>query len=135
MEGSKFTTKGARVIAAQLYVAKNIKRNVPKMIKFMKANREYFSNISDEMLCEIQKEHNLTDEEIDKQTNIEFADLHAEKKFEEDLLEKAKKIEQQRKDEQRDHRGKGNATVYKNRTDLKEVEKTFNEMMSKESEN
>jgi Arc/MetJ family transcription regulator len=132
MEGSKFTTKGARVIAAQLYVAKGLKRNPAKMIKFMKINREYFPNISDEMLTLIQKEHNLTDDEIDKQTNVEFADLHAEREFEKDLLEKAMKIDQARKEEQRDHRGKGNATVYKSKTDTEEVEKAFSEMMKKD---
>ncbi len=120
MEGSKFTTKGARVIAAQLYVAKGLKRNPSKMIKFMKINREYFPNISDEMLYEIQKEHKLTDEDIDKQTNVEFAELQAERNFEKELLEKAKKIDEIRKEEQRDHRGKGNATVYKSRAETTE---------------
>lgn len=108
MEGSKFTTKGARVIAAQLYVAKGLKRNPAGMIKFIKINKDYFPDISDEMLREIQKEHDLTDEDIDKQTNVEFANLQAEKKFEEDLLEKANKIDQIRKEEKmenkRDHR-------------------------------
>ncbi len=133
MEGSKFTTKGARVIAAQLYVSKGIKRgNFAKMIKFIKINREYFPNISDEMLSAMQKENNVTDEEIDKQTNVEFADLQAEKKFEKDLLEKAQKIDQHRKEEQRDHRGKGNATVYKDRDDF---EKAFSGLMAKESKN
>jgi len=135
MEGSKFTTKGARVIAAQLYVAKGIKRNPAKMIKFMKTNKEYFPNISDEMLYEMQKEHNITNEEVDKQINIEFADLQAEKKFEQDLLEKAQKIDQQRKEEQRDHRGKGSATVYKSRAETEELEKAFTGLMEKESKN
>ena len=115
MENSKFTTKGARVIAAQLYVAKNINRNVPKMIKFIKTNNEYFPNITQDMLIQMQLEHHLSDQDIDEQTNIEFADLHAEKQFEQELLEKAEEIEKQRKNQSRDHRGRGNATLYENR--------------------
>jgi len=117
MQDSKFTTKGARVIAAQLYVAKGLKRNPAKMIKFIKDNKEYFPNISDEMLRQIQKEHNITSDEINSHTNVEFADLNAERHFEEALLEKAMEIEKNRKNEQRDYRGKGNATVYKSRAE------------------
>ena len=140
MEGSKFTTKGARVIAAQLYVAKGLKRNPSKMIKFIKVNKEYFPNISYDMLVEMQKEHNLTDEDIDKETNLEFADLQAERKFEEELLNKAKKIDEKRKHETRDHRGKGNATIYKSRQESEqeseqasELVKKFKKMMEKEA--
>ena len=133
MEGSKFTTKGARVIAAQLYVAKGLKRNPSKMIKFIKVNKEYFPNISYDMLVEMQKEHNLTDEDIDKETNLEFADLQAERKFEEELLNKAKKIDEKRKHETRDHRGKGNATIYKSRQES-EPEQASEQESEQESE-
>jgi len=127
---SKFDTRGARVIAAQLYVAKGIQRNPAKMIKFMKINKEYFPNISDEMLIQMQKEHNLTDEDINQQTNVEFADLQAERKFEKDLLEKAQKIDEERK-KQNGNRNYRNSTdnhnnVYK---DKQEVEEMFKKMM------
>jgi hypothetical protein len=137
MEGSKYTTKGARVIAAQLYVAKGLKRNVPKMIKFIKSNREYFSNISDEMLSEMQKEQNITDEEIDKQENIEFANLQAERQFERDLLEKAEKIEEQRKKENRNHREQSTSAqpmpVYKDKHQV-DIEEMFKKMLIEKSE-
>lgn len=135
MEGSKFTTRGARIIAAQLYVAKGLQRNPAKMIKFMRINRDYFPNVSEEMLSQIQKEHKLSDEDIAKQPDIEFADIQAEKKFEKELLEKAQKIEEERKKQTRDYRGdekdknkipKG--TVYKDKQQI-EIEEMFKKMM------
>jgi hypothetical protein len=99
MSNSKFTTKAARVIASQLYVAKGLKRNPAKMIKFMKDNKEYFPNITDQMLEDIKKEHNLTDEDINKYDTVEFTDLKAEDKFEDELLKKAEEIEKIRKQE------------------------------------
>jgi hypothetical protein len=137
MEGSKFDTRGARVIAAQLYVAKGLKRNPAKMIKFMKINKEYFPNISEEMLLAMQKEHNLTDDDINKQDNVEFADLRAEKKFEKDLLEKAQKIDEERKKQNRDHRGDSKqeskkGTIYKDRQQI-EIEEMFKKMIQEKS--
>lgn len=121
---SKFNTKAARVIAAQLYVAKGLKRNPAKMIKFIKCNREYFPNISAEMLVQIQKEHNITDEEIETHPEVQFADLQAESRFEKELLEKAEKIEkirqEEKREQKRDHRGNGKSTVYKSRTEVEE---------------
>lgn len=97
MQDSKFNTKAARVIAAQLYVAKGLKRNPSKMIKFMKTNRDYFPDITDKMLLDYQKEHNISDEDIEKAAHIELADLKAEDQFYNDLLNKANKFEEARK--------------------------------------
>ena len=139
MEGSKFTTRGARIIAAQLYVAKGIQRNPAKMIKFMRINKDYFPNISEEMLSQMQKEHNLSDEDISKQPDIEFADIQAERKFEKELLEKAQKIEEERKKQTRDHRGdeKDNkiprGTVYKDKQQI-EIEEMFKKMLQEKME-
>jgi hypothetical protein len=129
---SKFNTRAARVIAAQLYVAKGLKRNPAKMIKFIRTNRDYFPNISDQMLADMQKEHNLTDEQINQQENVAFADIQAERKFEKELLEKAKKIDKLRKEEKRDHRGKGEATVYKSRAEVEEELKKKQEKQEEE---
>lgn len=130
---SKFNTKAARVIAAQLYVAKGLKRNPAKMIKFIKCNREYFPNISEEMLSQIQKEHNISDDEINRHAEVQFADLQAESKFEKDLLEKAEKIEkirqEERKDAKRDLRGRGQSSVYESRAETESgLENIFKEM-------
>jgi len=128
---SKYNTKAARVIAAQLYVAKGLKKNPAKMIKFIKCNKEYFPNISAEMLVQIQKEHNISDEEINNTPEVQFADLQAESRFEKDLMEKAEKIEKlrqkEKKEQKRDHRGRGNSTIYENRT---EIEKEFERVLS-----
>ena len=132
---SKFNTKAARVIAAQLYVAKGLKRNPAKMIKFIKCNREYFPNISSEMLVQIQKEHNLSNEEIDNHPDVQFADLQAESRFEKELLEKAEKLEkirqQEKREQKRDHRGSGQSTVYKSRTEIEEEFEKILENMKK----
>jgi hypothetical protein len=137
MEGSKFTTRGARVIAAQLYVAKGLKRNPAKMIKFMKTNKGYFPNISDEMLFEMQKDHSLTDEDIAKEPDVEFADPQAERQFEKELLKKAEKIEEERKKESRDHRGDSKqettkGTVYKDKLQV-EIEEMFKKMIQEKA--
>jgi uncharacterized secreted protein with C-terminal beta-propeller domain len=112
MSNSKFDTKAARVIASQLYVCKGLKRNPAKMIKFIQTNRDYFPNFSDEHLILIKQEHNLTDDDINKQEDVQFADIKAEEKFEKELMEKAEKIETIRKEQKRDHRGKGETTIY-----------------------
>jgi hypothetical protein len=101
---SKFDTKAARAIVCQLYVAKGLKRNPAKMIKFIRENREYF-NIPDYQLESIKKENNVTEEDIEKEESVKFADIHAEEKFDKAVLEKAEKIHEIRKQEEdkRDH--------------------------------
>lgn len=122
LEGSKYDTRGARVISAQLYVAKGFKRNPAKMIKFIKMNREYFPDITDKVLEQIKLEHQLNDSDIDSQESVEFADLNAENEYEKELLKKAEEYEKMRKEESRDHLGSGNGTVYKDRI-IQELEK------------
>jgi len=63
---SKFNTKAAMTIAAQLYLAKGLKKNPARMIKFIMSNREYYPNISDEMLGQIKNEHGIKDEDLEK---------------------------------------------------------------------
>ncbi len=104
MNNSKFDSKAARTIAAQLYVAKRLNKVPAKMIKFILVNKEYFPDITDNMIIQIKKEHGLTDEEIDKQENIEFANINAEEIFEKELLEKAQKIDKIRKTEKLDRK-------------------------------
>lgn len=122
MSDSKFNTKAGRAIAAHLYVAKGLKRNPAKMIKFIKTNKEYFPNISDHMLIEMQKENGITDEDIKNQPNVEFSSLKTEEIFEKELHEKAEKIDKLRKQEKRDHRGRREATVYESRVQEKPVD-------------
>ena len=112
MTDSKFTTKAARVIAAQLYVAKGFNSNPAMIIKFIKTNREYFPDVSDQMLVGLRDERGLTDAEIDRQENTEFADINTEQKFEKALKEKAQELDKLRKTEKRDHRGRGESTMY-----------------------
>lgn len=98
MTDSKFSTKAARVIASQLYVAKGLKKNPAQHIKFMRTNSEYFANITPEMLDQLQKEYNLSDSDIEGQPEVKFADLCAEDRFEEELLKKAEAINKDRRE-------------------------------------
>lgn len=99
MTDSKFSTKAARVIASQLYVAKGLQKNPARCIKFMKSNKEYFANISQDTLKQLQEEYNLSDTDIEDQPEVKFADLCAEDKFEEDLLKKAEAIDRERREQ------------------------------------
>jgi hypothetical protein len=99
MDISKFDVSTVRVIAANLYVARRLNVQPAKMIKFIMCNREYFPDITQEMLDSIKKEKNITEEEISVEPEVQFADIHAEEKYEKDLMEKAEKIDKLRKEE------------------------------------
>lgn len=138
MDGSKFDTRGARIIASQLYVAKNLAKTPAKIIKFIKTNKDYFPSITPQILKQIQEEHGLTDEQIENETAMTFADIQAERKFEAGLKEKAEKINELRKVEKRDHRGRNgeNPNVYVGReetdstnTKYKELEQLLKELL------
>ncbi len=99
MDISKFDVSTARIIAANLYIAKRLNVQPAKMIKFILCNREYFPDITDEKLEAIKKEKNITDENIDSEPEVKFAEIHTEDKFEQELMEKAAKIDKIRKEE------------------------------------
>jgi len=110
MDISKFDTRTARVIVAQLYVAKRLNVIPIKTIKFIMNNRDYFPDITDDKLNKLKQEKNVSDEDIEKEPDVVFADIQAEGKFENEILEKAKKIDEIRKQEKskRDYGTRGN---------------------------
>ena len=55
----------SQVLIAQFYVSKNLKKNPASAIKFIINNREYFPNINEQTLEQIQKEHNITLENLE----------------------------------------------------------------------
>lgn len=96
IHGSKYTTRGARVIAAQLYVSKGLKRNPPKMIKFIILNRDYFPGITDEMIEQLKLENNVTNEDLAVHDSVQFADIHTETEYEKELIKRAEEYEKMR---------------------------------------
>jgi hypothetical protein len=99
MDISKFDVSTARIIAANLYIARRLNVQPARMIKFIICNREYFPDITDEIINSIKKEKNITDDDIAKESEVKFAEIHAESKFEDDLMQKAEKIDKIRKEE------------------------------------
>jgi ABC-type Fe3+/spermidine/putrescine transport system ATPase subunit len=85
-------TKMARAIAAQFYVSKGLHKNPAKMIKFIRSNTEYFPHANSEWINQIMKETNITEEDISKEPDIVFADLHTEEIQEAELKAKANKL-------------------------------------------
>ena len=101
-------SKTARVIASQFYAAKNLKRNPAKTIKFIISNKDYFPGVNEKWLELVKKEHNLTDDDINNEKEVIFADINAEEIEEAEKKAKAKIIQCQRikEKEKRDY-GKG----------------------------
>lgn len=92
-------SRTARIIAAQFYVAKGLRRNPAQTIKFILNNRDYFPTITDYIIEQVKKENNLSDEDIDKQQDIKFADIDAEHKKEQEEKRIAKEIHENRKND------------------------------------
>lgn len=135
-------TKGARVIAAQFYVAKNLNRNPAKTVQFIIDNRDYFPSIDDDEIEKLKKEHNLTEEELEKNKTRKLADIDLEKKRDEERKKKDSLLHGQRRVERRDRdfgRGFGeNPNVYetpKDQTEFPDFEKYFSDNPEETTDN
>jgi hypothetical protein len=53
------------IIVSQFFVAKTLKTEPARAIKFVKVNREYFPEITDSWLEQIMKEHNISPEQLE----------------------------------------------------------------------
>lgn len=69
--------KIARMITTQMYVSKVLSINPAKGISIIKDNKEYFPNITEDMLNQIIKEHNITENDI----KIEQKKLNHDRKY------------------------------------------------------
>ena len=101
-------TQRARILAAHFFVAKNLKKNTAKTVKFIQTNRDYFPNITDECLNDIIKENGVTKEELEQSKVRKFAGINTEKEAFEKQDEGDKDIHKKRPYDydKRDH-GKG----------------------------
>ncbi len=71
---SKFNERDTRIIAAQLIVAKGLKKEPLKTIKFITQNRKYFPSISDSSLELLISNHGFSQEDLDKCTSVTIAE-------------------------------------------------------------
>jgi len=85
-------TKMARAISAQFYVARGLSKNPAKTIKFIRKNSEYFPHANEQWINQIMLETGVTEEDISRESEIVFADLHAEEIQNSELKAKANKL-------------------------------------------
>lgn len=90
-------SKGSRAVAAQYYVAQGIRRNPAKAIKFIRENKEYFPMATPEWIKLVMKEQKVTNEDIEKENSLIFADLKVEERAEAEKKARAEKINIMRK--------------------------------------
>lgn len=81
--------KLARVIASQLYVARNLQKKPAKTLQFIMKNREYFPHVTDDWIVKIKKELHITDDDIKREHSGTFAGLDAEIIQEREMMAKA----------------------------------------------
>ncbi len=70
----KFSVKDSKLIFLHLYVSNGLSKNPAKMIKIITDNKKLFPSITDETLQLIMKEHNITQDDINKHPHVNFKD-------------------------------------------------------------
>jgi hypothetical protein len=109
-------TKLARVITAQMEVAKNLAKDPVRTLKFMLDNKEYFNN-ADQWIEMIRTEMRdkgtpITDEQLEQCPTVKLAPLDTETRHFDKMQEDAAKVNAQRPFDylKRDHGGKRGTT-------------------------
>lgn len=67
-----------QLIAAQLFVAKQINKQPRKVIKFLQENEKIFPNIDTRLVNSLKKEHGITDEDIKNEPTVNLEELSKE---------------------------------------------------------
>jgi len=67
----KMDQRTSQIIIANFFVSKNLKTRPAHAIKFIMINKEYFPTINTQLLEQIMKEHNITQEMLDLITDIQ----------------------------------------------------------------